>query len=443
MSKTILHDGDDGVELIIRETKLKRSRKQAPPMISSRSPVHVVYGGAHLFKSTTPRKLGEIALRTFEEYIPSSTELGVIFGLGKDADVVFQRIKAKLLSEPVEDLRIDFEDGYGFRPDAEEDADAARAAGELAAASKSGTITPFSGFRVRSYTAETRGRAKRTLNIFLENLVRSINGKLPDNFVVTLPKVTDKKEVVAFCRDLKKIEKKVGLRADSIKIEIMIEHPLAIIDKRGNIALKGLVEAAEGRCVAAHFGAYDHTAALGIAAPHQDITHPACDFARQMMLLSLVPLGIRLSDSVTPQMPVPVHKGENLSAGQKAENAAAVTAGLRVHFANVTRSMSQGFFQGWDLHPNQMIARYAAVYAFFLDSIDQQGSRLRAFIDKATKATLTGNAFDDAATAMGIVNFFRQGLDCGAFLDSEIEKAAGMSAADLRKRSFIEILRRY
>ena len=74
----------------------------------------------------------------------------------------------------------------------------------------------------------------------------------------------------------------------------MIEHPFAIIDRKGNFALRGLAEAARGRCVAAHFGAFDHTAALGIAASHQDIAHPACDLARQLMLLGLKPLGIRL-----------------------------------------------------------------------------------------------------------------------------------------------------
>lgn len=439
MSKTVLHDGDEGVTLIVRDAKVKGPKRSAAVDVSARSPVHVVYGGADRFSAETPAKLGRIALATLEEYAPDAKAFANVFGLGSEGASVFQRVKAKLASEAVEDFRIDFEDGYGFRSDAEEDADAERAARELAASIINKTVTTFSGFRVKSYSSETRERAKRTLNIFLETLLEGA-GSLPKNFVVTLPKVTDKKEVSAFCRDLKKIEKEHRIKEGSVKVEIMIEHPLALIDRKGNFALRSIVEAARGRCVAAHFGAFDYTASLGIAASHQTIDHPACDFARQMMLAALTPLGIRLSDSVTTQMPVAVHKGEKLTAKQKAANAEAVINGLQTHFKNVTRSMANGFYQSWDLHPNQLIARYTAVYAFFLNSLESQAARLRSFIQRSTQATLTGNAFDDAATAMGIVNFLRMGLECGALEESELENAAGLSAAALRKISFRDIV---
>lgn len=434
MSKTILHEGDEGVSLIIREPKPRLRRKDAKTAaVAARSPVHVVYGGADRYSSATPAKLGRIALAAFETFAVNGRAFAEIFGLdAKTAALVFQRTTAKLRSEPVEDLRIDFEDGYGFRPDTEEDADAERCATELAAAFRDGSITAFSGFRIKSYTAETRDRARGTLNIFLDEFLELTKGKLPENFVVTLPKITDKKEVTAFCRDLKKIEKMAGIKESSIKVELMVEHPLALIDRKGDLALRSVVEAARGRCAAVHFGAYDYTASIGIAASHQDIAHPACDFARQMMLAALSPLGIRLSDSVTTHIPVPVHRGEKLSAKQKAANRAAVIAGWRTHYNNVRRSMAGGFYQSWDLHPNQLVARYAAVYSFFLETADAQAARLRAFVEKATQATLTGNTFDDAATASGIVNFFRQGLDCGALLEDEVEKATGMKISDLR-----------
>lgn len=472
MSKKILHDGDEGVLLIVRDVKRKRPKKGVGLAVLSRAPVHVVYGGANLFRSGTPRKLGDIALRSLETYVPYAAEFAVAMGLdGRDslpaakeivklekafdndplklksenypawlATTVYSRTAEKLKAEPVEDFRIDFEDGYGFRSDAEEDADADNAAGELVAASNDKSNTAFSGFRIKAYAPETRDRAKRTLKIFLEKLLKMSDTGLPPNFVVTLPKVTEKKQVADLCSDLKKIEKKAGLNDGSIKIEIMIEHPLAIIDRKGNPALKALVDASRGRCVAAHFGAYDYTASLGIAASHQDLTHPACDFARQMMLVSLKPLGLRLSDSVTTQIPVPIHKGEKLTRTQKAENKAAVIAGWRGHFRNITRSMIGGFYQSWDLHPNQLVARYAAVYSFFLNAADSQAARLRGFFEKATQATLTGNAFDDAATATGIVNFFKQGLSCGALSEEEIRNATGLTAADLGGRSFNQIV---
>lgn len=476
MSKTILHDGDEGVTLIVRDEKSKKDKKdkkQLAPLRPTRSPVHVVYGGAHLFKAGTARKLGDIATRSLETYSPDFLQFAEAFDLAGSGSLiaskrnaesvekfhqtapdnlrnedfpawfaltVYQRTKAKLAEEPIEDLRIDFEDGYGFRPGDEEDRDAAAAAMELAQAFREGTITPFSGFRVKSYAAETRERAKRTLNIFLDTFLDATERTLPANFAVTLPKVTDRKEVSELSRDLKRIEKKAGLDEGSILMELMIEHPLALIDRKGRFAPAGLVKASNGRCIAAHFGAYDYTASVGIAASHQDIAHPSCDFARQIMLAALSPLGVRLSDSVTTQLPVPVHKGSDLSESQAAENAHAVRSGWKVHYQNVRRSMAAGFYQSWDLHPNQLVARYAAVYSFFLETADAQAARLRGFLEKATQATLTGNAFDDAATAMGMVNFFRQGLECGALTESEVNAATGLRGEELRTGSFKELM---
>lgn len=469
MSKTVLHDGDEGVLLIVRGAKPNQDKKPKAAERTSRSPVHVVYGGAHLFKAGTPRKLGDIALNTLEANSNNIVDFAMAVGL-PDADVlassqkdpgtiakffesapdnlrtedrpawlaaaVHHRTRSKLHNEPVEDFRIDFEDGYGYRPDEEEDRHATAAALELATAFREKTITTFSGFRVKSYSAETRERAKRTLNIFLDTLLDATDRTIPENFVVTLPKVTDRKEVSELHQDLRSIEKKAGLKKGCIGIEIMIEHPLAIIDRKGECALKKLVEAAKGRCVAAHFGAYDYTASLGVAASHQSIDHPACDFARQMMLVALSPLGIRLSDSVTTELPVPLHKGNGLSEQQAAANRSAVHSGWKVHFQNVRRSMANGFYQSWDLHPNQLVARYAAVFSFFLETADAQAERLRGFLDKATQATLTGKAFDDAATATGIMNFFRQALDCGALTEDEVRTATGLSADELRNSSF-------
>ncbi len=472
MSKSVLREGDEGVELIIRDPKRKRTGNRVKAAVTGRAPVHVLYGGADRFKAGTTRKLGRIALECLDANAPDLITFGTAFGFLADdtprrnsrsekqledlystnaealrskdlsawlAAAVRERTIKKLRHEPIEDFRIDFEDGYGFRPDTEEDADAERCAGELATAFANGSITPFSGFRIKSYVSETRKRARRTLNIFLNEFFEKTNSKLPPNFVITLPKITDKQEVSALCRDLKKIEKNAGIRAGSVKIELMIEHPLALIDRKGNFALRSLVEASGGRCVAAHFGAYDHSAALGISALNQDITHPACDYARQLMLVALKPIGIRLSDSVTTLLPVAIHKGEKLNHKQRSENRTSIIGGWREHFANVRRSMANGFFQSWDLHPNQLVARYAATYSFFLGSANAQGTRLRAFLEKATKATLTGNTFDDAASAMGIVNFFRQGLDCGAFFESEVKQATGLSAIEVRSGTFKEI----
>jgi citrate lyase beta subunit len=467
MSKTTLTEGDEGVRLIIKDQK----EKVSPATISARTPVHVVYGGADRFSADTPRKLGRIALDSLKAFAPNFAAFATAFQLHgyqhlptfpravkeleaslkaapdkikkKDraawfAWTVHQKTLAKLRTEPVEDFRIDFEDGYGFRSEEEEDGHAVSAATELAAAFKKRKTTAFAGFRIKSLAPGTYGRAIRTLELFLATLLDQTDRKLLDGFVVTLPKVTDAKQVKDLARRLSKIEKDRKIAKDSIGIELMIETPDAIFDKRGRAAVPSLIKASRGRCRSFHFGAYDYTAALGISASFQDIRHPACSFARSVIQAACAGSGVRVVDSVTTQIPVPVHRDEILTEAQTAENRRSVHAGWLKHFQNVSASMADGFYQSWDLHPNQLVARYAAVYGFFLTEMDAQAARLKTFLGKATQASLTGNTFDDAASAQGIVNFFRNGFDCGAFGDEEIKQAIGLTSADLRA-SFSEL----
>src|SRR5690606_31923183 len=103
---------------------------------------------------------------------------------------VYQKTLEKLQTEPVEDFRIDFEDGYGFRSAEEEDRHAVSAARNVAKVFNDRRLTIFSGFRIKSFAPETYSRATRTLDLFLTTLLDGTGGKLPENFVVTLPKVT-------------------------------------------------------------------------------------------------------------------------------------------------------------------------------------------------------------------------------------------------------------
>ena len=456
MSKTVLTEGDEGVRLIVKDPK----HKEPPPVQPSRSPVHVVYGGADRFSVDTPRKLGRIALGSMKQYAPNFSEFARAFQLDGSGSLptdskaiktlemelktspeklkkqnqaawfawaVHQKTIEKLKREPVEDFRIDFEDGYGFRSEAEEDGHAESAAAELAVAFKKKRITTFSGFRIKSLRPETFGRAVKTLEIFLSTFLDQTSNRLPENFVVTLPKVTDRKQVKELCKRLAKIEKERGLVKNFIRVELMIETPGAVFDKKGRVAVRELVDAAKGRCTSVHFGAYDYTSALGISASHQDIRHPACDLARSVIQIALAGTGVRIVDSVTTQMPVALYKKEVLSEAEKAENTRFVHSGWLRHFQNVSASMANGFYQSWDLHPNQLVARYAAVYAFFLSEMDANAQRLRNYSEKATKATLTRNTFDDAASVAGLVNFFERGIGCGAFSESEVGAATGKS----------------
>ena len=406
-----------------------------PGEAATRQPVHTVYGGAHLFRADTAPRLGTRALEALDAYAPDATSLAEV--LGVDARV-WERVRAKLLREPVEDFRIDFEDGYGVRPDAEEDEHAEAAARELARGMREGTLPPFIGIRVRALTEETRARAARTLELFLATLARETGGALPPGFVVTLPKVTlpEQPEYLAALFDA--LEREHGVQG--LRMEIMVETPEALADAEGRSALPALVRAGRGRITAAHFGAYDYTAALGITAVHQHLRHPACDWARHAMQVALAGTGVRWSDGATPLLPVGPHRGE-LTPEQAAENRAAVHAGWRVHHADVRHGLAAGFYQGWDLHPAQLVSRYAAVYGFFLEGVDAAGERLRNFVERAARATRVGSAFDDAATGQGLLNFFLRAVGCGALGEDEALARTGLTPAELRSRSFATIVR--
>jgi citrate lyase beta subunit len=407
-----------------------------PGESGTRQPVHVVYGGAHLFKSDTPRRLGELARQIMAEYAPTAGVFAEALGL--DAGIaltVHARVLAKLQREAVEDFRIDFEDGYGIRPDPEEDGHAAAAAAECVKGLRDGTLSPFIGIRIKSLSGDLAGRALRTLDLFLSGL----QGKLPPGFVVTLPKITHPEQVSALIDAFEAIESNLGMPAGSLKMEPMIEVTQTILDTNGVSMLPALLKAARGRMIAAHFGTYDYTASCSITAAYQAMRHPACDFAKSMMQVAYAGTGIWLSDGATAIMPVPVHRGDSLSDEQKKANARSVHAAWRLHADDTRHSLASGFYQGWDLHPGQLPSRYGAAYGFFHQGLPAASERLKNFVAKAAQATLQGDVFDDAATGQGLLNFFLRGVNCGALTEEEALKT-GLTLEEFRGRSFLKIL---
>lgn len=416
-----------------------------PGESNRRQAVHTVYGGAHLFKADSTGKLGAVALRSLKEYAPDAASLAGILEMTGDAQIqgkVYERIIEKLKREPIEDFRLDFEDGYGNRPDAEEDGHAASSAGEVARGFSAGTLPPFIGIRIKPMNEDMRVRTLRTLDIFVTTLVEETRGKLPDNFVITVPKVQLPEQVTAAVRLFEVLEKKTGMPAGSLRIELMIETPQAIINAKGESGIGRLVDAAEGRCQSVHFGVYDYTAQAGITASYQTMRHPACDFARQVMLVSLAGTGVHLSDGATNILPVGPHRasdGKSLSAEQVRENQEAVHKAWKLGFDDNMHSLRNGFYQGWDLHPAQLVTRYAAVYSFFLEGFGPASNRLQAFVEKAALASLYGDVFDDAATGQGLLNFFLRGIACGAISEADAT-ATGLTIDELQSRSFLKIL---
>lgn len=407
-----------------------------------RQAVHTVYGGAHLFKSDSTGKLGGVALRSLAEYAPTAADLTRILGTRwqpEFSEKLYQRIVDKLTREPVEDFRLDFEDGYGNRIDSEEDGHAAEGARQVAAGFAAGTLPPFIGIRIKPFNEDLRARSIRTLDIFITTLVRETGGVIPENFVVTLPKIQLAAQVTAAAQLLTRLEEKLGLPTGRIPIEPMIETPQSIIDRHGNCPLLGIVEAAEGRCHSVHFGVYDYTASSGITAAYQAMGHPTCDFARAHMIVALAGTGVHLSDGATNILPVAPHRGDDLSETLIQQNYAAVHGAWKLGFDDNMHSLRNGIYQGWDLHPAQFIARYAAVYSFFLEGLEAASGRLRAFVEKAALASLFGDVFDDAATGQGLLNFFLRGIACGAITEAEALET-GLTLEEIRSRSFYKIL---
>jgi hypothetical protein len=410
-----------------------------PGETGDRQPVHSFYGGAHLFRSDTSRRLGAVALGVLDEYAPDAPAFARALGLPEElAGTIRTRVVEKLRREPVEDFRIDFEDGYGNRPDVEEDGHAQSAAEEVSKGLGAGTLPPFIGIRIKPMSRELYARSLRTLDLFVTTLVRA-SQRLPPNFVVTVPKLMTTAHVAAVARACDALERRLALRpAGTLKLELMIETPQSILAPDGSSALRALVDAGRGRVIGAHFGTYDYTALCGITASWQHMRHAACDFAKHMMQVALAQTGVRLSDGATNIMPVSPHRAATTEE-QRRENREVVHHAWKLHFDDVTHSLVNAFYQGWDLHPAQLPTRYAALYAFFLSARPAATARLRNFVEKAAQATLVGDVFDDAATGQGLLNFFVRGLNSGALtLDEACE--TGLTPEELQARSFLKIL---
>jgi len=390
-----------------------------------RSVVHVLYGGAHLHRRGSGAKLGGLARAAMAEFGDDDRVFARLVGLTDEtlAPEVARRVREKLEREPLEKTCIDFEDGYGPRPDAEEDADAERAASALAGEPRGGA--PMVGIRIKALAPESARRAIRTLDRFVTTLAGATGGALPDGFTVTLPKVTRAHEVEALDSLLSSLEERLGLAA-RIGIELMVETPRALLDGNGRVALPGLVAAAGGRCVAVHLGAYDLMASLGVTAGDQRLDHPACEAARLLMQLSLSGTGVDVVDGATTVLPT-------------GQDTAAVHAAWALHARAIRGALALGIYQGWDLHPAQLPARYGAIYAFFLAQRAAMTARLRAFVEKATKATRSGQIFDDAATGQGLLELFVRGAACGA-LSADDVAATGLGLDEMRGRSFARIV---
>ena len=375
----------------------------------SRQPVHTLYVPADRFRLDLPAQSGQAAAAAVAEF-GGTVALAQAVGLGALAAELAPLVDAKLEREPIEDLRLDFEDGYGARPDEEEDADAVLAAERVAAAVAGGVAPPFIGIRFKCFEAPTRRRGIRTLDLFLSTLVA--NGPLPDGLVLTLPKVTTVEQVEAMVSLCERFEERLGLPAGRLRFEVQMETPQLIVAADGSVPVATLLHRADGRVSALHYGTYDYSASLQIAAAYQSMEHPAADFAKQVMQVAVAETGVRISDGSTNVIPVgdPDH----------------VLEAWTLHARLVRRSLERGYYQGWDLHAAQLPTRYLATYAFYREGFAAAARRLDNYLH-GSDATI----MDEPATARALARFVVRGLECGALTADEVRAATGSEPAEL------------
>ena len=368
----------------------------------ARQPVHTVYVPADRFTPDLAAQWGAQALAAVEA---AGGMESLAAQVGIDASLIGQvseRVSRKLEAEPIEDLRLDFEDGYGDRGDAE-DADVAYAVAAVTDSVASGSAPPFIGIRFKCFEKPTRARGLRTLDLFVSGLLEA--GALPDSLVLTLPKVTTTAQVEAMVFAVEALERAHGLDAGHLRFEVQVETPQLVLGADGRSPLAQLPVVAPGRISSLHYGTYDYSASLGIAAGYQSMEHPAADLAKQIMQLAVAGTGIHLSDGSTNILPV----------GERAAEAWALHARL------VRRSLERGFYQGWDLHPDQLATRYLATYAFYSDGYPAAAQRLRAYL-----AREEGAVMDEPATARALAWFVLRGVQCGAIGADEVGSDIGV-----------------
>ncbi|SDJ40040.1 DUF6986 family protein [Streptomyces indicus] len=375
----------------------------------TRQPVHTVYVPGEVFQADTIRSWGDQALASLDEHAPDAETFAKVLGLSDElAAPVYDRVRAKLEREPVEDLRVDFEDGYKGK---DEDGDAARAAQLIADAYKNGTAAPYMGIRMKCMEAPVRDRGIRTLDVFLTGLMEA--GGLPEGLVLTLPKVTYPEQVTAMVRLVEQFEKTRGLNPGRIGFEIQIETSQSILGADGTATVAKMIDAAEGRATGLHYGTFDYSACLGVSAAYQASDHPAADHAKAIMQVAAAGTGVRVSDGSTNVLPIGTTEQ--------------VHEAWRLHYGLTRRALARAYYQGWDMHPRHIPTRYAAVFAFYREGFEAAAKRLAAYANH-----VDGAVMDEPATAKALAGYLLRGLDCGALDTGEVTRLTGLTLARLQ-----------
>ncbi|MDH6285708.1 citrate lyase beta subunit [Rhodococcus opacus] len=364
-------------------------------------PVHTVYVSAADAGPDTPRVWGEQAVELLDRHSNALSEIGTTGALPD--------VRTMLEHRPIMDLRIDFEDGYGWRSDDVEDAAALEAGRTLRLLSSDPSGPRSLGIRAKGLAPHERRRGIRTLELVLEGA-----GGVPDGFVFTVPKLRAAQQVTAVVALCEELERAYGLPDRSLLFELQIESPQAVLGPDGTVTVAKAIHLADGRCTGLHYGTYDYSAACGIASRFQSLEHPVADHAKSVMLVAAAQTGVWVCDGSTQVIP----------QGSDEE----IRAALARHYRLVTRSLERGYYQGWDMHPGHLITRWLATFDFYRAALPAAATRVQAYLDRQG-----GGVMDEPATAQALATVILRGLACGAFDEDAVRaQAPGCTVDTLR-----------
>jgi hypothetical protein len=369
-----------------------------PGAPDTRQPVQVLYVPADRVHPQLVTELGREAQRLLATHAPDTAGFATAMGIADHelAARVRERVVAKLDTEPVEDLRIDVEDGYLGRDATTEAREVTAAARAVAAMVRDGSRPPFVGLRVKSFADGLAPRSVASLDRFVGTLVDEL-GALPPGVVITFPKIVSVRHVAAFVEVLAALETALDLPAHTLRFEAQIETTASVLGADGRVVLRDVRAAGDGRLVAAHLGVYDLTAGLGLPPSEQRLEHPACDHVRHLLQVTFAGTEVRLSDGSINAVPAEDTATEHARVWSR-------------HAAAVRHSLAHGYVQGWDLHVSHLVSRYATVFAHLLDRLDDVERRLGAW----ETGTAAEGLLDEPATIRRLQAQLRQAVACGA-----------------------------
>lgn len=392
---------DEFTELLRGLTGVARDFDPQPVWITQ--PLHTVYAPGDRCTVDTPVEWQDEALAAVAQaggFAALATAIGVAADWRSGSAASAER---RIRRQPIADLRIDFEDGYGTRSDTEEDRDA-RAAGAAAAAIRRSAEAPDRiGIRIKPLDTRGAHRGLRTLERFLDAYGEAGGFEGADaSLRITLAKVMHSEQISVLDRVLRRLEVRHQLVTQTLQIEVQVEVPHLIASVLDTGALDRI--SANPRVRALHFGTYDYTSALGIVPSEQHSLHPVAVHAKRVMQAVAATHAIEVCDGSSNLLPTG-------SAEQRLH-------AWRTHANLVTTGLRDGLPQGWDLHPAQLASRFLAGHAVLRAEVPSAIERLVLAHDGVTHGIA-----DEPATLRMMAAVIARALRVGAIEHEEVVRA--------------------